>query len=152
MATFVKSIRLYNIAVCPETTWAIMEQAEKLNVTVLLGVFLGASAEDNEKEMKMMESVMKKHSGVVQAIVVGSDAFVNGRIGSTDRYAKISVYHSTGNARRHAIPFLQDNVDLLVGFIDRAKRILRKHKLTHPVTTAEGWGVWESEHGATLAE
>ena len=48
--------------------------------------------------------------------------------------------------------FFQDNVDLLVGYIDRVKKILRKHKLTHPVTTAEGWGVWESEHGATLAE
>ena len=132
----------------------MMEQAEKLNVTILLGVFLGTSAEDNEKEMKMMESVMKKHSGAVQAIVVGSDAFVNGRIGSTDRYAKILVLYSSRHTRRRQLSclFFQDNVDLLVGYIDRVKKILRKHKLTHPVTTAEGWGVWESEHGATLAE
>ena len=47
---------------------------------------------------------------------------------------------------------MKSNVELLVEFIERVKKILNKNGWNHPVSTAEGWGVWESEHGATLAE
>lgn len=93
MATFTKSVRIYNLAVCPDNIKAFFSEAKKHGLTVLMGIFIGPSAKDNEKELKMMERIMKDYSSVVSAIVVGSDAIVSGKIGSKSRYAKISVHY-----------------------------------------------------------
>jgi len=136
MATITKSIRIYSLAVCPETTMALMEEARNHGLSVLLGVFIGESADDNELELEMIETVMEEYSGVVQAVVVGNNAIINGKIGSNNRYSTRML----------------NNVELLVGYIGRVKEILSKNGWNHQVSTAEGWGVWESEHGAPLAE
>jgi len=47
---------------------------------------------------------------------------------------------------------LQNNVELLIDYINIVKDIMKKNGWTHPVTTAEGWGVWESEYGGSLVE
>lgn len=95
MASISKSIRLYSLAVCPETTIALMEEARNHGVSVLLGVFIGQFAENNEEELEMMEELMKVYSGSVQAIVVGTDAIINGKIGSTNRNAEdlVPIFH-----------------------------------------------------------
>jgi len=95
MATYAKSIRVFNVAVCPEATMALFEEAGKHNLTVLLGIFIGPDADQNEGEIDMMVSIMKIHSATVQAVVVGSDAIVNGRIGSNNKSAKVLVSRST---------------------------------------------------------
>lgn len=135
MAAITQSIRIYSLAVCPETTMALLKESKKQGLAVLIGVYIGESAEDNEAEVEMVETVMKEYSGVVQAIVVGNNAIVTGKIGSGNRYSGVLT-----------------NVELLVAYIDRVKQIMKKNGWNHPVSTAEGWNVWESEHGATLAE
>lgn len=135
MATVTKSIRIYSLAVCPEATMALMQEAEKHDLSVLLGVFIGESADENESELEMIETVMEEYSGVVQGIVVGNNAIITGKIGSSNSYSRVL-----------------SNVELLVEYIERVKRILKKNGWDHSVSTAEGWGVWESEHGAALAE
>lgn len=92
MATLSKSIRLYSIATCPETTLALLSEAKVQNMAVVLGLFIGGNAQANEKEIGMLSRVMKTYSGVVQSIVVGTDALVSGKIESTSRYSKILVH------------------------------------------------------------
>lgn len=91
MATVAKSIRIYSIAVCPETTSTLFEESRKHNMTVLMGILINANAKDISAELSYLPKIMANYSDVVQAISVGNQALTGPKIGSKSRFASTMV-------------------------------------------------------------
>lgn len=91
MATFAKSIRIYSIAVCPETTSTLLDEARKHNMTVLMGILINSNVKDISAELSLLPKLMANYSDVVQAISVGNQALAGPKIGSKSRVASTMV-------------------------------------------------------------
>ncbi|GMH43755.1 hypothetical protein BSKO_11689 [Bryopsis sp. KO-2023] len=120
------SIRLRSIATCSESTMAIMKFAKKNGMTVMLGLYISDSDEDNTSELKMLSTILKAYNGkVVAGVVVGDEVTSTSKI--TDK----------GVAR----------------FINRAKAMIKKLGMKIPVGTAETWNILEfsSDLNSTIA-
>lgn len=149
MATVAKSIRIYSIAVCPETTSTLLAESRKHNMTVLMGILINANAKDISAELSYLPKVMANYSDVVQAVSVGNQALTGPKIGSKSRFASTMVSPRCLAIKRGCV--FQSNVELLTGYIRRVRSMLRRRGYKHPVTTAETWQVWESSNGYPLS-
>ncbi|GMH37781.1 hypothetical protein BSKO_05654 [Bryopsis sp. KO-2023] len=120
IAKTAENIRLYSLTICPDNTRAIMKFAAKNDLGVMVGMHLTKSTMNNNKEFKMLEMLVKKYADNIVSIVVGNEL----------------VYISKMKTAK------------VVGYILKAKAIVKKAKADIMVSTAESWPYLEFNKSA----
>jgi len=115
-------IRIYNVATCPDITEMILEFAQREGLRVILGLYICADEESNEKEIGATEPIVEKYGNVIDAVLVGNEVL----------FAKILT------------------LDELLFYIKAVKAVVSRTGYSIPVTTADVWPVYESAVGPTL--
>ncbi|CAD7699139.1 unnamed protein product [Ostreobium quekettii] len=116
-------VRLYNVAVCPEATDAVLDFAAENGMRVVLGLFISNDTALNMAEMGAVVPLLEAYGAIVDAVVVGNEAVF---VGGVD-------------------PFV------LVSYVEDTRKALRESGFQHPVSTAEVWPIFESPIGPTIA-
>ncbi|KAJ1660534.1 glycoside hydrolase 3 protein [Dispira simplex] len=117
LSTVTKNLRVYSNVDCNQGE-LMLQAVQDTDYKVLLGMWVGSAAEPVAVEMTMLETLAQKYpkqfKQYVSAVIVGSEA----------------VYRKDVTE------------DVLVGYINQARTILRKHQLDTSVSTAETYDKW----------